>query len=69
MLKAPEVALEGFIRSNNINKKDLFKQTIDKGEFYFFKTKSKKLNTQNFLRTVSSINIAKNSVEKIYEVG
>jgi glycyl-tRNA synthetase beta chain len=41
--------LEGFIRSNNINKKDLFKQKIDKGEFYFFKTKSKKLNTQNLL--------------------
>ncbi|MDA8778771.1 glycine--tRNA ligase subunit beta, partial [Candidatus Pelagibacter bacterium] len=48
-VKAPEVALDGFIRSNNINKKDLFKQTIDKGEFYFFKTKSKKLNTQNLL--------------------
>jgi len=48
-VKAPEVALEGFIKSNNINKKDLFKQTIDKGEFYFFKTKSKKLNTQNLL--------------------
>jgi glycyl-tRNA synthetase beta chain len=48
-VKAPEVALEGFIRSNNINKKDLFKQKIDKGEFYFFKTKAKKLNTQNLL--------------------
>jgi glycyl-tRNA synthetase beta chain len=48
-VKAPEGALEGFIRSNSINKKDLFKQTIDKGEFYFFKTKSKKLNTQNLL--------------------
>jgi glycyl-tRNA synthetase beta chain len=48
-VKASEVALEGFIRSNNINKKDLFKQTIDKGEFYFFKTKSKELNTQNLL--------------------
>jgi glycyl-tRNA synthetase beta chain len=48
-VKAPEEALEGFIRSNNINKKDLFKQTIDKGEFYFFKTKLKKLNTQNLL--------------------
>jgi len=48
-VKAPEVALEGFIRSNNINKKDLFKQKTDKGEFYFFKTKSKKLNTQNLL--------------------
>ena len=48
-VKAPEVALEGFIRSNNINKKDLFKQTIDKGEFYFFKTKPKKLSTQDLL--------------------
>ncbi len=48
-VKASEVALEGFIRSNNINKKDLFKQTTDKGEFYFFKTKSKKINTQNLL--------------------
>ena len=48
-VKAPEVALEGFIRSNNINKKDLFKHKTDKGEFYFFKTKSKKLNTQNLL--------------------
>ena len=48
-VKATEVALEGFIRSNNINKKKLFKQTIDKGEFYFFKTKPKKLNTQNLL--------------------
>ena len=42
-VKAPELALEGFIRSNNISKKDLFKKATDKGEFYFFKTKSKKL--------------------------
>jgi glycyl-tRNA synthetase beta chain len=48
-VKSPEVALEGFIRSNKINKKDLFKKTTDKGEFYFFKTKVKKLNTQNLL--------------------
>jgi len=48
-INAPEIALEGFIRSNNISKKDLFKKKIDKGEFYFFKTKSKKLNTQDLL--------------------
>ena len=48
-IKAPELALEGFIRSNNISKKDLFKKATDKGEFYFFKTKSKKLNTQDIL--------------------
>ena len=49
-VKAPELALEGFIRSNNISKKDLFKKATDKGEFYFFKTKSKKLNTQDLLQ-------------------
>ena len=48
-IKAPELALEGFIKSNNISKKDLFKKATDKGEFYFFKTKSKKLNTQDLL--------------------
>ena len=48
-IKAPEIALDGFIRSNNISKKDLFKKVTDKGEFYFFKTKSKKLNTQDLL--------------------
>ena len=48
-IEAPEVALEGFIRSNNISKKDLFKKKIDKGQFYFFKTKSKKLNTHDLL--------------------
>tara|TARA_B100000427_G_scaffold308986_1_gene297621 strand:+ start:341 stop:2410 length:2070 start_codon:yes stop_codon:yes gene_type:complete len=48
-INAPEVALEGFMKSNNISKKNLFKKKIDKGEFYFFKTKSKKLNTHDLL--------------------
>ena len=48
-IKAPKIALEGFLRSNNISRKDLFKKALDKGEFYFFKTKSKKLNTQDLL--------------------
>jgi glycyl-tRNA synthetase beta chain len=48
-VKAPEIALEGFIRSNDISKKDLIKKVIDKGEFYFFKTKLKKLNTHDLL--------------------
>jgi len=48
-INAPEVALEGFIRSNNISKKDLFKKKKDKGEFYFFKTKSIKHNTHDLL--------------------
>ena len=38
-INAPEVALDGFLRSNNISTNDLFKKKTDKGEFYFFKTK------------------------------
>ena len=48
-INAAEMALEGFKRSNNIFEKDLFKKKIDKGEFYFFKTKSKKLYTHELL--------------------
>ena len=46
---APEKALEGFIRSNNIEKKDLFKSETEKGEFYFYKTKPKLLKTTDLL--------------------
>ncbi|MDA9647451.1 glycine--tRNA ligase subunit beta [Candidatus Pelagibacter sp.] len=46
---APETALEGFMRSNRISKKELFEKKIDKGEFYFFKTKSQNLNTHELL--------------------
>ena len=48
-INAPEIALEGFMKANKIFKKDLFKKNIDKGEFYFFKTKSKSLSTHNLL--------------------
>ena len=40
-ISAPDQALEGFIRSNNIEKKDLFKNETEKGEKYIYKTKSK----------------------------
>ena len=46
---APEQALEGFIRSNKIEKKDLFKNMTEKGEFYFYRTKSKFLKTNELL--------------------
>ena len=48
-IKSPEAALEGFVRSNKILKKDLYQKKTDKGEFYFFKTKSKKLHTHELL--------------------
>ena len=46
---ASEHALEGFMRSNKIEKKDLFKKKTDKGELYFYKTKSKSLKTHELL--------------------
>ena len=46
---APEQALEGFIRSNKIEKKDLTRNKTEKGEFYFYKTKSKILKTHELL--------------------
>ena len=48
-INTADQALEGFIRSNKIDKKDLFKKKTEKGEFYFFKTKSKLLKTQDLL--------------------
>ena len=46
---APEQALEGFIRSNKIERKDLYKKKTEKGEFYFYKVKSKSLKTHDLL--------------------
>ncbi len=48
-INAPEIALKGFMRSNNISNQELFKKKTEKGEFYFFKKKSEKLNTQDLL--------------------
>jgi glycyl-tRNA synthetase beta chain len=48
-VNAPEKAIEGFLRSNQIDKNNLLKKKIEKGEFYFFKKPSKKINTINLL--------------------
>ena len=48
-IKAPNEALEGFLRSNNLDKSGVYKKKTDKGEFYFYKTSSKKLNTHSIL--------------------
>ncbi len=63
-INAPEIALEGFIKSNNISKKSLFKKKTDKGEFYFFKTKLKKLNTQKLLEEFVPLILKKIQWEK-----
>ena len=48
-IDAPEQALEGFIKSNKIERKNLYKKKIEKGEFYFYKTESKVLRTFDLL--------------------
>ena len=47
-IEAPDQAVEGFIKSNKIDRK-IYIQKTDKGEFYFYKTKSKSLKIYDFL--------------------
>ncbi|MDB4249947.1 glycine--tRNA ligase subunit beta [Candidatus Pelagibacter sp.] len=49
-VNAPEKAIEGFLRSNQIDKKDLLKKKIEKREFYFFNKSSNKINTIDLLQ-------------------
>jgi len=48
-INAPEKALEGFLRSNNITKEKIFNKKTDKGEFYFYKKPEEKTNTFDLL--------------------
>ncbi len=47
--KAPDIAIEGFIRSNQTLKQNIYEKETEKGNFFFFKTKSKKLYTHELL--------------------
>ena len=49
-ITSPDKALEGFLRSNNIKKKQVFIKKIEKGDFYFYKKPSQKLNTADLLK-------------------
>ena len=43
-IDAPQAAIDGFIKSNNLTKSEIFKKNLEKGEFYFAKIKPKTLN-------------------------
>ena len=58
-INAPELALEGFLKSHNITKKNIFKKNTEKGEFYFYKTKSKILYTQDVLKEFTPLVLKK----------
>jgi glycyl-tRNA synthetase beta chain len=54
-VNAPEKAIEGFLRSNQIDKKNLIKKKIEKGEFYLFKKPSIKINTIDLIEEFAPI--------------
>ena len=51
-IDAPQAALEGFIKSNKLNKADIYKKKIDKGEFYFAEKKPKEIDVLEELEVI-----------------
>ena len=51
-IDAPQSALDGFIKSNNLNKLNIYKKKIEKGEFYFAETKPKTINILDELKKI-----------------
>jgi len=49
---APQTALEGFIKSNNLSKRDIYKKNIEKGEFYFAEIKPKVIDILKELQSI-----------------
>jgi glycyl-tRNA synthetase beta chain len=57
----PENIIEGFMKSHQITKKDLFEKTEEKGKFYCFKKIAKKVQTEGLLtkltpKVIESVN-------------
>ena len=51
-VQAPQEALDGFIKSNNLNKSDVYKKNLEKGEFYFAETKLKVIDVSKELQSI-----------------
>jgi glycyl-tRNA synthetase beta chain len=49
---APQKALEGFIKSNNLSKRDIYKKNLEKGEFYFAEIKPKAIDVLMELQSI-----------------
>ena len=49
---APQIAIDGFIKTNNLNKSDVYKKKIEKGEFYFAETKPKVISVFEELKLI-----------------
>jgi glycyl-tRNA synthetase beta chain len=51
-ISAPKEALNGFIKSNNLNKSDVYNDKTEKGDFYFAKIKAKKIDIKKELKLI-----------------
>ncbi len=51
-INAPQSALEGFIKSNNLDKQNIYKKKIENGEFYFAETKPKVIDILTELQSI-----------------
>ena len=49
---APQAALEGFIKSNSLSKRDIYKKNIEKGEFYFAEIKPAAIDVLKELQSI-----------------
>ena len=49
-VKSPKDAINGFIKSNNISKNQIYKKKINNEEFYFYKSPKKKIKTALLLQ-------------------
>ena len=69
IIKGPKVdanqeAINGFIKSNNLTKQDIYKKKIEKGEFYFAETKPKVIDIAKELETIVPETIKAHSWKK-----
>ncbi len=68
-INAPEKALEGFLKSNKIEKNETFIKKIDKGDFYFFQKPEKKIETAKLLEENIPLILDKTSWKKSMKWG
>ncbi len=48
-IQAPDIAIQGFLKSNLIQKKNIYRKNTDKGEFFFYKKPSRKIKSEDIL--------------------
>ena len=51
-VSAPQITLDGFLRSHNLSMRDIHKRKIEKGDFYFAETKPKVIDIIHELQSI-----------------